>query len=206
MEIGFQSTLWKLLKFTKPFLRAIYVFEGDLSRQRPSLPTPPGFFVRLYRGAADSQAAIDVLVPTGLVAADISARLQRGDLVAVGFIGDQLVAYTWTSFNEAIVKELGMKLCARADEIIQYDTLVLKSFRRHGLQFAVVKPVLDYAQEHGYVRSLAWVNVLNRPSVKNQRKWGKRVLLTAVSLQIPGTRYRWTFSLGAPLDSLVFKS
>lgn len=79
-----------------------------------------------------------------------------------------------------------MKLCARADEIIQYDMLVLKPFRRHGLQFAVAKPVLDYAQEHGYARTLAWVNVLNRPSCNNQWKWGKRVLLTAVSLQIPG--------------------
>jgi len=206
MEIGLQPALWKLIKFTKPFLSAIYVFEGDLSQQRPSLPATPGFLVRLYRGGADLQTAIDVLVPAGLGAADISARLQRGDLVAVGFIEDQLVAYTWASFTEARVKELGMTLCARADEIIQYETLVLKPFRRHGLQFAVAKPVLDYAQEHGYARTLAWVNVLNRPSCKNQRKWGKRVLLTAVSLGIPGTQHRWTFSLGAPLDSLFFKS
>ena len=60
--------------------------------------------------------------------------------------------YTRASFIDARIKELGMKLCARADEIIQDDTLVLKPFRRHGLQW----------------------------------KWGKRVLLTAVSLQIPG--------------------
>ncbi len=206
MRIRLQSAFWMpLWKFTRPFFEAIYLFEGDLSRQRPSVPPPPGFLVRLYRGGADLQAAIDVLVPTGLGAADISARLQRGDLAAVGFIGDQVVAYTWASFTEARINELAMNLYARADEVIQYETLVLKPFRRHGLQFAVAKPVLDYLQEHGYARTLAWVNVFNRPSCKNQRKWGKRVLLTAVSVGIPGTRqkHRWNFSLGAPLDSLA---
>jgi GNAT superfamily N-acetyltransferase len=203
MKIRLQSTFWTVLsRFTKPFLSAYYVFEADLSRQRPALPAKPGFFVRLYRGGADLQAAIDVLVPAGLGAADISARLKRGDLVAVGVIGDRLVAYTWASFTEARVKELGMKLCARADEVIQYDTLVLKPFRRHGLQFAVAEPVLDYAQQHGYARTLSWVNVLNRASCKNQRRWGKKVLLTAILLEIPGTQHRWTFSLGAPLDSV----
>jgi len=207
MEIRLQSTFLMLLwQFTEPFFGAIYVFEGDLSQQRPSVPPPPGFLVRLYRGAADLQGAIDVLVPTGLAAADISTRLQRGDLAAVGFIGDQVVAYTWASFTEVRVKALAMNLRARPDEVIQYDTLVLKPFRRQGLQFAVAKPVLDYLQEHGYSRTLAWANVFNRPSCKNQWKWGKRVLLTAVSLRIPGTRHRWNFSLGAPLDSLVLKA
>jgi hypothetical protein len=207
METRLQSTFWTLLwKLTTPFFGAVYLFEGDLSRQRPSFPPPPGFLVRLYRGEADLRAAIDVLVPTGLAAADIAARLQRGDLAAVGFIGDQAVAYTWASFSEARVRELAMNLRARADEAIQYETLVLRPFRRHGLQFAVAKPVLDYLQEHGYARTLAWVNVFNRPSCKNQWKWGKRVRLTALSLRIPGIRRRWNFSLGAPLDSLVLRA
>lgn len=78
MEIRVQSTFWTLLrKVTKPFLSAHYEFEGDLSRERPCLPSTPGLLVRLYRGGADMQAAIDVLVPAGLGAADISARLQR---------------------------------------------------------------------------------------------------------------------------------
>lgn len=209
MEVRLQSDFWTLLwNFTSPFFEAIHVFEGDLSQQRPSVPPPPGFLARLYRGEADLQAAIDVLVPTGLAAADISARFQRGDLAAVGFIGDQVVAYTWASFTEVRVKALAMYLRVPPGEVIQYDTLVLKPFRRQGLQFAVAKPVLDYLQEQGYVRTLAWANVFNRPSCKNQWKWGKRVLLTAVSLRIPGIRQerRWNFSLGAPLDSLLLRA
>jgi hypothetical protein len=93
----------------------------------------------------------------------------------------------------------------RSGEIIQYDTLVLKPFRRRGLQFAVNQPVLDYAQGHGYIRTLSWVNVLNRASCKNQRKWGKKVLLTAVLLRVPRTQHRWTFSFGPPLDSVFSK-
>jgi hypothetical protein len=107
-----QFTFWTVLsRLTKPFLEAYYVFEADLSQQRSFLPAKPDFRVRLYHGAADLHAAIDALVPAGLSVDDISARLQRGDLVAVGVIGDQPAAYTWVSFTEASVKELGMKVC-----------------------------------------------------------------------------------------------
>jgi GNAT superfamily N-acetyltransferase len=203
MRIPRQFTFWTVVsRITRPFINAYYFFEADLSRQRPSLPARPDFCVRLYHGAAELQAAMEVLVPTGLTASDITARLQRGDLVAVGVLGDQTAAYTWASFTEVSVAELGRKVRARAGEVIQYDTLVLKSFRRHGLQFAVAQPVLDYAQENGYTRTLSWVNVLNRASCKNQWKWGKKLLLTAVILEVPATRHRWTFALGAPLESV----
>src|ERR1700676_1651055 len=203
MRIPRQLTFWTVLsRLTKPFLEAYHVFEGDLLQPRSRFPAKPGFHVRLYRGQADLQAAIEALVPVGLTAADVSARLRRGDLAAVGLLQEQTAVYTWVSFTEASVKELGRKVCARAGEVIQYDTLVLKPFRRQGLQFAVSQPVLDYLQQHGYTRTLAWVNVLNRPSCKNQWKWGKKVLLTAVMLRIPSTQHCWTFSLGASLESV----
>lgn len=198
-----QPNFWTILsRLTKPFVDAYHVFEFDLSQPRPSVPVKPDFRVNLYRGAADLQSAIDVLVPVGLSPTDISARFERGDLVAVGVLREQTAAYTWASFCEVSVRELRMTVLARAGEVFQYDTLVLKPFRRHGLQFALAEPVLDYAQRHGYTRTLSWVNVMNRPSCKNQWKWSKKVRLTAVLLKVPGTRYRWTFSLGAPLNSV----
>jgi hypothetical protein len=203
MNIPRQLTFWTVLsRLTKPFLDAYYVFEGDLLQPRPCLPAKPGFCVRLYRGEVDLQAALEVLVPAGLTAADVAARLQRGHLAAVGFLEDQTAVYTWVSFTEASAKELRTTVCARAGEVIQYDTMVLRPFRRRGLQFAVNQPVLDYLQQQGYTRTLSWVNVLNRASCKNQWKWGKKVLLTAVMLKIPGTQLCWTFSLGAPLESV----
>jgi hypothetical protein len=203
MKIPHQLTFWTVLnRLTKPFLEAYHVFEGDLLQPRPCLPAKPGFRVRLYRGDADLQSALEALVPAGLTAADISARIQRGDMAAVGVLEDQTTVYTWVSFSEASVRELRTKICARAGEVIQYDTLVLKPFRRQGLQFAVNQPVLDYLQQQGYTRTLSWVNVLNRASCKNQWKWGKNVLLTAVMLKIPGIEHCWTFALGAPLESV----
>jgi hypothetical protein len=79
---------------------------------------------------------------------------------------------------------------------------VLKRFRRQGLQFAIAAPVLDYLQQHGYATGLAWVNLLNRPSYKNQRKWGKKLIMTIVSIKLPGMEQRRNVSLGAPLDCL----
>jgi len=203
MKFRRQSNFWTVLsKLTRPLVEAYHVFEFDLCQEWPSLPVKPDFRVSLYRGVEDLEAVIHVLVPLGLSRADISARFERGDMVAIGALGNRTAAYTWASFSEASIKELGMTVFARAGEVFQYDTLVLKPFRRHGLQFALAEPVLDYLQQHGYTRTLSWVNVLNRPSCKNQFKWGKKRRLTAVLLKIPDTGYRWTFSLGAPLDSV----
>jgi hypothetical protein len=101
---------------------------------------------------------------------------------------------------------LGLTIHPRTREVIQYDSLVLKSFRRHGLQFAIAAPVLDYLQQNGYASGVAWVDLLNRPSYKNQRRWGKKVIMIILSFKLPGMEQRRNFSLGAPLHCLFTKT
>jgi hypothetical protein len=197
---------WNILRrLTDPFVRASCVFEADLSRPRPTIPHNADLVVRLFRGSDDLQAATEALVPAGLTPEDVSTRMRKGDLVAVGFLNGTPAAYTWTRFGDTSAKELGLTIHPRTREVIQYDSLVLKPFRRRGLQFAISAPVLDYLQQNGYATALAWVNLLNRPSYKNQRKWGKKLIMTIVSIKLPGMQRR-NVSLGAPLDCLFTKS
>ena len=152
----------------------------------------------------DLQAATAALVPAGLSPEDISARIRKGDLVSVGFLNGTPAAYTWTRFGDLWAKEFGLTIRPRTREVIQYDSLVLKPFRRQGLQFAIAAPVLDYLQQNGYATGLAWVNLLNRASYKNQRKWDKKLIMIIVSIKLPGMERR-NVSLGAPLDCLFTK-
>ena len=197
---------WSILRrLTHSFVRAYCIFEVDLSRPRPTIPHNPDLVVRLFRGIDDLQAATGALVPAGLRPEDISARIRKGDLVSVGFLNGTPAGYTWTRFGDLWAKEFGLTIRPRTREVIQYDSLVLKAFRRQGLQFAIAAPVLDYLQQNGYATGLAWVNLLNRPSYKNQRKWGKKLIMIIVSIKLPGMEQRRNVSLGAPLDCLFTK-
>lgn len=197
---------WNILRrLTRSFVQAYCIFEVDLSRPRPAIPHNPDLVVRLFRGIDDLQAVTGALVPAGLTPEDISARMCKGDLVSVGFLNGTPAAYTWTRFCDMLVKEFGLTIHPRTSEVIQYDSLVLKRFRRQGLQFAIAAPVLDYLQQNGYATGLAWVNLLNRPSYKNQRKWGKKLIMIIVSIKLPGMHEHRNISLRAPLDCLFTK-
>ena len=198
---------WTILhRLTRSFVRVYCVFEADLSRPRPAIPHNPDLVVRLFRGIDDLQPAIAALVPAGLTIEDVSARIRQGDLVSVGFLNGIPAGYTWTRFGDVSAKELGLTIHPRTREVIQYDSLVLKRFRRHGLQFGIAAPVLDYLQQNGYATGLAWVDLLNRPSYKNQRRWGKKVIMIIISLKLPGMEQRRNLSLGARLHSLFTKT
>jgi GNAT superfamily N-acetyltransferase len=202
---GTGFALRELLRtLTRPFLTVFHIFVFDLKDSLPSVPHPSGLVVRLFRGEKDSAAVFSALLSTGFTASELARRLQRGDLVAVAFLGDQVVAYTWMTFVDASFMEIGMMLRVDAGEAVQYDTLVLAPWRGQGLQFPLNEPVLKYAKENGYLRTLAWVDALNIRSVKNQLRTGKRILMTVVSLRLPGVRKAWNFSLGARLRSRLY--
>jgi len=197
---------WNILRrLTDSYIRAYCVFEADLSQPRPALPPNPDLVVRLFRGDEQLQSATEALIPAGLTAEDVSARMHKGDLVAVGFVNGTPAAYTWTRFGSTLAKEIELVIRPRNHEAIQYDSLVLKPFRRHRLQFAVAAPVLDYLQQAGCTGTLSWVNLLNRPSYKNQCKWGKKRIMTVISLRLPGMKHRWNTALGARMASLFTK-
>jgi hypothetical protein len=199
--------LWNVLRrLTDSFVRIYCVFEAELSCPRQVVPHNPELVVRLFRGSEELPDATEALASAGLSREDISARMCKGDMVAIGFLNGIPAAYTWTRFGEVVVKELGLTIRPRRGEAVQYDTLVLKRFRRHGLQFAIVAPVLDYLQQSGCATSLAWVNLFNRPSYKNQRKWGKKLIMTVVWIKLPGMKQRRIFCLGRPLPGLFTNS
>jgi hypothetical protein len=55
-----------------------------------------------------------------------------------------------------------------------------------GLHYPLTLPVLRYLSEHGYRRTLGWVNALNTRALKNQRRQGKRKIATIVSSPLLG--------------------
>jgi hypothetical protein len=49
---------------------------------------------------------------------------------------------------------------------------------------------LNYARDHGFRKTLAWVHVLNTRSFKNQVRSGKRVVQKVMVVRLPGKKRR----------------
>ena len=109
-------------------------------------------------------------------------------MVSIGFVGNEAVAYTWMTFDNANVSELGLVLRLEPGELVQYDTFVARKWRGRGFQYPLNVPVLNYARDHGFRKTLAWVHVLNTRLFKNQVRSGKRVVQKVIVVKLPGKK------------------
>jgi GNAT superfamily N-acetyltransferase len=192
---------------THPFLNVYDVFLADLTRPPATEKPMPEFTVRLYRGPEQCAAATQQLTLLEIPLHEVCRRMRNGDLVAIGSVGRDVVGYTWMTFTEVEMPEIGRFLRIPPNHAVQFDTFIAPRWRGQGLQFLLNVPVLEYARQQGIVYTLAWVNRLNVRSRRNQLRTQKKEVLTIVSVRLPGTRRVWNWQFGAPdYSSLIYKT
>jgi GNAT superfamily N-acetyltransferase len=185
LRFGVESSLRSV---TRKYVNSYAFFEADLATTELRIPKDTALRPRLFIGISQTDTVCRLLSPLGKDPAELERRMLRGDLVSIGFVADEPVAYTWMTFKEGDVSELGLKVRLHTGEAVQYDTYVAPQWRGHGFQYPLNVPILNYAREHGFTKTLAWVHVLNTRSFKNQIRYGKRVVQKVISIRIPGLR------------------
>jgi predicted GNAT family acetyltransferase len=190
-----------LRNLTRPFLNVSVFFEADLDHTVVAMPAGTHLSPRLFQGPSETEQVCDLLAAMDNSPEELQRRMRRGDLVCIGFVGDEPVAYTWMTFQNANVNELDLVLRLEPGELVQYDTFVSPQWRGRGFQYPLNVPGLNYAREHGYRKTLAWVHVLNTRSFKNQVRSGKRVIQKVFAVRLPGTKRRLVVRLPGKLRS-----
>ena len=168
---------WRVLE---PFFNVQHVFvfdlalAGQLSSARHQLP--PGIAIKIFLQPSTSEVdqVFALLAQAGISRRITQERLQRGDMLAVATADTAIAAYTWTTFSTAWIAEARRFLLLRNDQAVQFDTLVMPSWRGKGLQYALTVRVLQYLSKLEYRQTLAWVNARNVRSIRNQLSQGKR--------------------------------
>jgi len=196
----------KLRSLTRGFVNSFAFFEADLDHTVVSMPPDTQLCPRLFRGASTAEEVCNLLTPMGSSREELQKRMQRGDIVSIGFVGNEAVAYTWMTFDNADVSELGLVLRLEPGELVQYDTFVARKWRGRGFQYPLNVPVLNYARDHGYRKTLAWVHVLNTRSFKNQVRSGKRVVQKVIAVKLPGKKRRLVLRLPGKLRSRLVEA
>ena len=180
---------WKLLE---PFFNVQHIFVFDLalasqlSASNHSLPPEIAVRILLKPYESELDEIFNFLAQAGLPRRTAAGRLKRGDLLAVATVKKTMAAYTWATFSRAWIAEARRFLPLRDDQAVQFDTLVMPSWRGKGLHYAITVPVLQCLAKLGYKQTLTWVNVRNIRSTRTQLSLGKRRIAAIESSPILG--------------------
>jgi GNAT superfamily N-acetyltransferase len=172
---------------TEPYAKGkfnVRIFAGDLA------------------GGKDLEIARQQLASLGEPLPDnFAARLNRGDALAIVYGGREPVAAGWMTFSSGMELAYGTTWILQPNEGTQYGAFVLPKWRGHGI-FSVLNVALNtYAREHGVLRSVGSISVLNTQSLSSAKRLGKKKIMTVILLRVRGVGWTFQTAIGAPLHT-----
>ncbi len=160
------------------------------------------FDVRIFAADRDRETARRQLASLGEpLPVNFDARVNRGDALAIVHCGAEPVAFGWMTFTSGMEMAYGLTWILQPNEGTQYGSFVLPKWRGQGI-FSVLNVALNtYAREHGIVRSVGSISVLNRQSLSMAKRLGKKKLMTVILVRVRGLNWTFQKAIGAPLRS-----
>jgi hypothetical protein len=135
------------------------------------------FDVRIFAGDKDREVAREELASLGEpLPANFDARVHRGDALAIVRCGSKPVAFEWMTFSSGMELAYGTTWILQPNEGTPYGAFVVPKWRGHGI-FSVMNVALNtYAWEHGVLRSVSSISVLNSQSLSMANGCARRRL------------------------------
>ena len=160
------------------------------------------FDVRIFAGDEDREMAREELASLGEpLPANFDARVNRGDALAIVRCGSKPVAFEWMTFSSGMELAYGTTWILQPNEGTPYGAFVLPKWRGHGI-FSVMNVALNtYAREHGVLRSMSSISVLNSQSLSMAKRLRKKKIMTVILLRVRGIGWTFQKAIGAPLHT-----
>ncbi len=102
-------------------------------------------------------------------------RFARGDLNLTASRGGKVVASTWLTTAELWAWEVRAHFVIQPGEIVRFDSHVDPACRRQGLNSRLASFANQLARQRGFQRLLTYVDSLNLPSLRVQKKTGMQL-------------------------------
>ena len=182
-----------------------YAWNIYLTDLQQPLTQPYGkgkFDVRIFSGDKHREMAGEQLASLGEpLPANFDARINRGDALAILSCGNEQVAFGWMTFSSGMELAYGTTWILQPNEGTQYGSFVLPKWRGHGI-FSVLNVALNtYAREHGILRSVGSISVLNSQSLSMAKRLGKKKIMTVILVRVRGMGWTFRKAIGAPLHT-----
>jgi len=160
------------------------------------------FDVRIFAGENDREIAREQLASLGEpLPPNFAQRINRGDALAVVYCGAEPVAFGWMTFSSGMELAYGTTWILHPNEGTQYGTFVLPKWRGQGIHSVLNVALNTYAREHGVLRSVGSISVLNNQSLSMAKRLGKKKVMTVILVHVRGIGWTFRKAIGAPLHT-----
>ena len=178
------------------------IFVTDLSKPVPESYSKEPVDVVIYTRESDVPRATEELAGMdGLSFADIELRLKRGDVVAVAYAGASVAGSMWLTFSNGMELAFGTSWRVGPAEALRYDSFVNPDWRGRAIHSLLNNALNTYAREHGIVRTLGGISVLNSQSSSLAKHFRKARGMRIMIFRLRGLNWTYRRATGAPLES-----
>ena len=206
--LRWRRPLLVLLLGAREVLRPVlywYVFDIFVTDLRLPVPesyaTEPVDVVIYTRDGDAKQAMKDLTGMDGLSSADIELRLRRGDVVAVAYARSSVAGSMWLTFSNGMELAFGTSWRVGPAEALRYDSFVSPDWRGRAIHSLLNNSLNNYAREHGILRTLGGISVLNSQSSSLAKHFRKARAMRILILRFRGLNWTYRRATGAPLES-----
>jgi L-amino acid N-acyltransferase YncA len=160
------------------------------------------FDVRIFSGENDREIAHEQLASLGEpLPQNFAQRINRGDALGVVYCGAEPVAFGWMTFSSGMELAYGTTWILHPKEGTQYGSFVLPKWRGRGIHSVLNVALNTYAREHGVLRSVGSISVLNNQSLSMAKRLGKKKIMTVILVHVRGIGWTFRKAIGAPLHT-----
>jgi GNAT superfamily N-acetyltransferase len=178
------------------------IYLTDLNQPLTQPYAKGKFDVRIFAGENDREIAREQLASLGEpLPRNFVQRIARGDALAIVYCATEPVAFGWMTFCSGMELAYGTTWILQANEGTQYGSFVLPKWRGHGI-FSLLNVALNtYAREHGIMRSVGSISVLNTQSLSMAKRLDKKKIMTVILVHVRGVGWTFRKTIGAPLHT-----
>jgi ribosomal protein S18 acetylase RimI-like enzyme len=168
--------------------RAGTIWAANLDWSRPALGP---LISAEFRGVGPDSAHALAEAMSGTPLAEILRRLQAGRRCYAAWVGEQIAAYGWVSFDQEYVGELNLRVRLLCGEAYIWDCRTLPAFRRRGLYSALLAYILADLEKDGLCRAWIGADLDNVASQRGIARAGFRPVADMIVARALAMRLVW---------------
>jgi hypothetical protein len=144
-----------------------------------------------FRRAGPDLVPALVSAMDGVSSDGLLRRFENGRRCYTAWVGDQIAAYGWVSFEDEHIGELNLRIKLLPGEVYIWDCATIPAFRRNYLYSALLAYIIEELRAEGLCRAWIGADFENKPSQQGMSRAGFHHVADLVVARVLAMRQVW---------------